>query len=366
VELVTALLNKYRYDPFFRTETHIVALQAAYALIILSLVAISFSLLYHDVSRAILDGISAGLSGDNPASLGSTIVGQIQQSKAHNLTIITSVIVATAAVFGYIAARVTLLPTRNALHAQKQFIGNIAHELRTPLSVIKTNTEVALLDQGVPSDMRATLNSNVEELDRISETIDNLLSLSALIKPEQIDFASVDLSAITSDVLGKLSTLAKSSGHQVTIRKSPETMVWGNVTALQQVVGNLIKNALNYTPRGGHIRVTVDFAPNNLVELVVQDSGIGIARKDLFRIFEPFYRADSSRTKSSRGGNGLGLAIVSELVKMHHGKITIRSAVGRGTTVTVTLPASHGQVLVGNEVEIKEGLNEIAVDFSKR
>src|SRR6185436_15064687 len=85
----------------------------------------------------------------------------------------------------------------------------------------------------------------------------------------------------------------------------------------------------------------VEAAPDNHIELIVQDSGIGIARKDLFRIFEPFYRADPSRTKG-QGGTGLGLAIVSELIKMHHGRITIRSAVGRGTTVSVLLPGVRG------------------------
>jgi two-component system phosphate regulon sensor histidine kinase PhoR len=97
----------------------------------------------------------------------------------------------------------------------------------------------------------------------------------------------------------------------------------------------------------------------------VQDSGIGIARKDLFRIFEPFYRADPSRTKGA-GGTGLGLAIVSELVKLHHGKITLRSAVGRGTTVSVFFPAMRSQSQVGNEADTKGSLNEIAVDFTRR
>ncbi|MBV9159853.1 MAG: HAMP domain-containing histidine kinase, partial [Candidatus Kaiserbacteria bacterium] len=239
------------------------------------------------------------------------------------------------------------------------------HELRTPLSVIKTNTEVALLDDKVSPEMKETLHSNIEELDRISEIINNLLSLSALVKPERIEFSAVDLSAVATDSVQKLSQLAKRGEHQVTLRKSPDTQVWGNATALQQIVSNLLKNAITYTPRGGHIRITVEPAPNNQVELIVQDSGIGIARKDLFRIFEPFYRADPSRTKG-RGGTGLGLAIVSELIKMHQGRITIRSAVGRGTTVSVLFPGVTARSTVGNETDLQAGLNEIAVDFTKR
>jgi two-component system phosphate regulon sensor histidine kinase PhoR len=242
-------------------------------------------------------------------------------------------------------------------------VGNIAHEVRTPLSVIKTNTEVALLGDSVSAEMRETLNSNIEELDRISEIINNLLSLSALVRPERMEFAAVDLSQVASEVVQKFSQLARRNEQQITLRKSPDCKVWGNHTALMQIVGNLVKNAIVYTPRGGHVRVTIEPAPNNQVELIVQDSGIGIARKDLFRIFEPFYRADPSRTKGA-GGSGLGLAIVSELIKTHQGRITIRSAVGRGTTVSVLFPGSHNRARVGQEAAERDSLNEIAVDFS--
>lgn len=340
-------------------------LHAAFAVVILGLVGASFSLLYHDISTAVVQGIRDAVDGASPDSLGATIVAELDRIRSQNLLTIISVIILTTVLFGYIIARITLAPARNALEAQKQFIGNIAHELRTPLSVIKTNTEVALLDDHVLPDMKETLLSNIEELDRVSEIINNLLSLSALVKPERIEFSAVDLSALTTDVIQKFSALAKRGEHQVTLRKSPDTQVWGNATALQQIVGNLIKNALSYTPRGGHVRITVEPAPGNQVELLVQDSGVGISRKDLFRIFEPFYRGDPSRTKTS-GGTGLGLAIVSELIKMHQGKITIRSAVGRGTTVAVTFPGVRNQAQVGNETDLRDGLNEIAVDFSKK
>jgi two-component system phosphate regulon sensor histidine kinase PhoR len=104
-----------------------------------------------------------------------------------------------------------------------------------------------------------------------------------------------------------------------------------------------------------------------LFELVIRDSGIGIARKDLFRIFEPFYRSDPSRVRMQQAaGSGLGLTIVSELLKMHQNKITVRSAVGRGTTVSVLLPGVREPAAVGGAELLREGLNEIAVDFSEK
>ncbi len=364
-ESVIGWLNKYRIDPFFRTEVNVISLQIIFAVVILAIVAGAFSLLYQNISRAIVEGMQAGIASNTSALIAPSIVEELQHIKTENLWIIIVAIVLITALFAYIIARVTLTPTRNALAAQKQFIGNIAHELRTPLAILKTNTEVALLDTEVAPDMKATLESNIEELDRMGEIINNLLSLSTLVKPERIEFAAIDLSSVVSEVVQKFSALAKSGEHQITVRKGPDTVVWGNVTGLTQIVANLLKNAIQYTPRGGNIRISVEPALNNYVELIVQDSGVGIPRKDLYRIFEPFYRGDPSRNRSG-GGSGLGLAIVSELVKMHHGKITMRSAVGRGTSISVCFPGVAGRGLVGHEANSKNVLNEIAVDFSTR
>ena len=368
-ELATAWLHKYRNDPFFRTEVNVIGLQVLFALAIIGLIGVSFSLLYHNISVAIVEGMQASLASNAPAAMGTAIVSEIESIRSQNLWTIVAIITGFTVVFGYIIARVTLRPARNALASQKQFIGNVAHELRTPLAVIKTNTEVALLNTGVSADLRETLLSNVEELDRISQIINNLLSLSALVRPEGMEFASIDFSALVSRVIDKYSALAKGNQLEIAVRKSPDMRVWGNATALEQIVGNILKNAINYTPKGGRVRVTVELALNNHVELVIQDSGIGIARKDLFRIFEPFYRAEPSRTRMQdlsrvSGGTGLGLTIVSELIKMHEGRITIRSTVGHGTTVTVLLPIPRGSEVTGAPAKTNEP-SEIAMDFSK-
>ena len=362
VALATAWLNRYRGDPFFRTETNVIALQISFGMVILGLVGISFTLLYRDITNAILEGIQAGIGTNTPELLSNAIVGKIQQVRASNMLTMTGAVVLTTVLFGWIVAHVTLSPARNALAAQKQFIGNIAHEVRTPLSVIKTNTEVTLLDPRITAEVKQMLQSNIEELDRISEIINNLLSLSALVRPERIEFTTIDFSDAVAETVEKFLPLAKKNDIEVTLRKSPEQKVLGSRTALQQIIGNILKNALTYTPRGGHVTVTVEPTTEGIA-LVVEDSGIGIARKDLFRIFEPFYRTDQSRTKNT-GGSGLGLAIVSELVKLHQGKIVIRSAVGRGTTVIAYFPAAKKHAEVGGK-ELREGQNEIAVDFTR-
>ena len=359
-----ALLNRYRGDPFFRTEINVIVLQCAFGLVLLGLVAVFFNALYRQIGDAILSGISSGIGNkSSPEVLSTAIVTRIEEIRTSNFLTISLIFVAATALCGWIVARVTLSPARNALSAQKQFIGNIAHEIRTPLSVIKTNTEVTLLDPSLTADVKQALHSNVEELDRISEIINNLLSLSALMKPERIEFKNVNLGEIADESIQKISSLAKTNDIEIVLRKGDETTVWGSRTALLQIFGNIVKNALMYTPRGGRVDITVE-PSGSYIRLMVEDSGMGIARKDLFRIFEPFYRTDQSRTRS-QGGTGLGLAIVSELVKLHQGKIVIRSSVGRGTNVTILFPAPVRHAKVGGN-ELREGQHEIAVDFSKR
>ena len=364
VGLGTALLNRYRGDPFFRTEINVIVLQVAFGLVLLGLVAVFFNLLYQQIGGAILSGIQSGIGTDNPPeAVSSAIATQIENIKTSNFLSISFVFFAATALCGWLVARVTLSPARNALAAQKQFIGNIAHEIRTPLSVIKTNTEVTLLDPSLTAEIKQTLHSNVEELDRISDIINNLLSLSALIKPGRMEFGNIDLGDVAEETIRKFSSLAKTNEIQMTLRKSPDMVVWGSHTALVQILSNVLKNALTYTPRAGNVEVTVE-PSDSFIALTVEDTGIGIARKDLFRIFEPFYRTDRSRSRS-QGGSGLGLAIVSELIKLHQGKIVVRSAVGSGTSVKILFPAVRRRAEVGGH-ELRDGQHEIAVDFSKQ
>src|SRR3989344_118384 len=135
---VTALVTNYRFDSFFRTEVNVLALQVAFALVILGIVGTFFNFLYHDISNAIVEGIRTAISNGTISALGPAIVSEIEKIKTQNLSLLIAVISLATVLFGYIIARVTLAPARNALASQKQFIGNIAHELRTPLSVIKT------------------------------------------------------------------------------------------------------------------------------------------------------------------------------------------------------------------------------------
>ncbi len=364
--LVTGFARKYQLDPFFRTEVTVVALQCLFALFLLAVVGVIATQLYHNASSAVIEGIGSALKPDSsPAAIGSSVVDQLDYTRSRTVVYAIVVILIVTATFTYIIARIALAPTRNALESQKQFIGNVAHELRTPLAVSKTNLEVALMTP-VEKGLRQTLEGTIEELDRISEIINNLLSLSASIRPERIEFSDVDLGSVARSAIQKIKNFADSKHLELQVRMSERRVVWGNAVALEQIVMNILKNAFAHTQPGGRVLVTIEPVYPNFMELTVQDSGVGIGRKDLFRIFEPYYRGDPSR-KRGDGGSGLGLTIVSELIKLHNGRISVRSAEGRGTTVVVLLPAGKVPLGIGEKSSRERGrsdTSEIAVDFS--
>jgi two-component system sensor histidine kinase CiaH len=362
--LVTDSAHKYRYDPFFRTEVTIVVLQFAFATFLLLVVGVIATQLYHDVSVAVAEGINTALTPHStPAVIGSSVIEDLSAMRSRTVMFAAGAIIVATAIFTYIMTRIALSPTRNALASQKQFIGNVAHELRTPLAVSKTNLEVALMTPTLDESLKNSLVGTVEELDRASEIINNLLSLSASIRPERIEFSDVDLGTVVRGIMRNLHGLSESKHLELEARMSERRIVWGNTTALEQIVMNVIKNAISYTSDRGRILITMEPVHPDFIEFTVQDSGRGIAHKDLFRIFEPYYRADPSRKRD--GGSGLGLTIVSELIKLHNGRISVRSAEGRGTTVTILFPAGKQKVGISKNADPEhDNASEIAVDFS--
>jgi len=299
------------------------------------------------------------------AEIAASVAEKLENIQRGNMIALSLIVIAVTMAAGYVVGRIVLSPTRSALDSQKQFIANVAHELRTPLSIIKTNSEVALLDSDMRDATRKVFLNTVEELDRISNILNNLLTLSASVRPERIQFRDEDLGPIVENSMRKLEEFSEPKHLEVTARMSERRVVWGNATALDQIVTNILKNAIMYSSPGGHITITVEPVYPNYIELTVRDSGIGIARKDLFRIFEPFYRAERSRTRA-KGGIGLGLPIASELVRLHRGKVTVRSVEGHGTIVSVLLPGGKQSPDAKAPPErSRENMSEISVDFSK-
>lgn len=353
------LKNKYSADPFLRSEVNVVALQIGFAVTLFLVSTIFFDHVYKGVLQTMISSIIKGISSGG--AKGNEISSELELVKTTSFRLFSVVFLIVTVGFTYIVAKLTLYPVKGSLNSQKRFISDIAHELRTPLAVIKTNSEVSLMDDDLDPKAREVLNGNIEELDRISEIINNLLSFSKLVRPEKMSFVSVDMGAVVDNAVSKLSGLASKKHIEITVKKVAPHNVWGNYVALEQIAVNLLKNAITYTDHNGHvtIRLGPDYVGN--VVLHMEDNGIGISKKDLLHIFEPFYRAESSRSRRS-GSTGLGLTIVNELVKMHSGRITIKSSENKGTVAMVILPFDRRKRPRGEKVDLSD-LNEISVNY---
>ncbi len=223
---------------------------------------------------------------------------------------------------------------------RRRLFAGVAHELRTPLSIIQGTLEGVLDHVLEPTPERiATLHSQTLLLARL---ITDLRDLSlAQAGQLQLNLQAIDAGPVVRETLEALAPLADE--RHVALRADvPRGLPRIDVDPdrLRQIVQNLVENAVRYTPAGGEIRVTMAADGGDGVRLAVSDTGAGVDPADLPHIFRHFYRADQSRARSS-GGMGLGLAIVKSLVEAHGGRVTVESAVGRGSTFTVIFPRRH-------------------------
>jgi two-component system sensor histidine kinase BaeS len=314
------------------------------------------ALLYLGTAAGRLDPVSAAASGKTIATILAVAAIAVVVTVATGLRLLRPVRALTRAArrmeAGDSSARVTarghdeiaaLGHAFNAMaeaaerqeRARQAMVNDVAHELRNPLANIRGHLEAAQ-DGILPFD-RALVDSLLEEariLERLTTDLRDLALADAgrlRIHPRE-----VDLGGIAAHVVNASRARANASGITLVFARSAPTVVRGDPTRLCQALGNLVDNALRYTPPGGTIEVVVA-TRHDVASVTVVDTGIGIAASDLAHLFDRFYRADPSRSRRT-GGSGLGLAITRHLVEAHQGRITVGSEIGRGSTFTVELP----------------------------
>ncbi|TDQ39147.1 two-component system histidine kinase PnpS [Aureibacillus halotolerans] len=225
-------------------------------------------------------------------------------------------------------------------NTRKDFVANVSHELKTPITSIRGFTETLLDGAGEEKELREHFLSIIlKESERLQSLIHDLLDLSRI---EQEGFvlnvSEVSLADVVQDTIDALSDKAGKKNIELFANSDEknELSVKGDSLRIRQILYNLMNNAIAYTPEGGNVHIAIQSKESG-VELVVSDSGIGIETSEIPRIFERFYRVDKDRSRHS-GGTGLGLAIVKHLVEAHSGQIRVDSSIGNGTTFTVRLP----------------------------
>ena len=243
---------------------------------------------------------------------------------------------------GRLAETLNQMMTRleRSFAALRRFTADASHELKTPLTVVRAGVERAITRPDVPQETLAALEETLQEVNRMTELLDSLLTLARADEGRaELHREPVDLRAIVAEAGETGDLLADHAGVAIEIRTPPQPLVLAvDRSRVRQLLLNLIENAVKYTPRGGNVSVQLG-ASDGEVRVTVADSGIGIAPGDLPHVFDRFWRADSARTRTGeRPGAGLGLAISKWIVEAHGGAIEVQSRPGRGTTFTVTFP----------------------------
>ncbi|MBK8248625.1 MAG: HAMP domain-containing protein [Gemmatimonadetes bacterium] len=238
---------------------------------------------------------------------------------------------------GAVLALFDITPIRRLETVRRDFVANVSHELKTPLTVVSGFAET-LQDESVsPEQRQQFLTTILNNTQRMHRLVDDLLDLSRIEsggwRPAPV---LMDFGAVAGETLSSFSEVAGHKGLELKVEIAPDaTAIRMDPTAIRQILTNLVHNAIRHTARGA---VTI-FSHRSAEQLTfgVRDTGSGIAAEHLPRVFERFYRVDASRSRAE-GGTGLGLAIVKHLVEAHGGAVTAESAVGSGTTFRVTLP----------------------------
>lgn len=226
--------------------------------------------------------------------------------------------------------------------SRQEFVSNVSHELKTPLSSIKVLTDSLMLEENVPVETYKEFFGDINsEVDRLNNIITDLLNLVRLDQRENpLNIAPVDLKDMMDNLLKRLAPLANKKAIKL-VFESPKTSIEAEIdkVKLSLAITNLVENAIKYTPEGGKVKVVLDSDVQDAV-IIVADTGIGIAKEEQSRIFERFYRTDKTRNRET-GGTGLGLAITYKTILMHNGAINVDSEEGCGSTFTVQIPLKH-------------------------
>jgi heavy metal sensor kinase len=217
-----------------------------------------------------------------------------------------------------------------------QFSIDVSHELKTPLTILKGQTEVALRKERDNEDYKNILRSNLEEIDRMAEIIDDLLLLSkADTKEIKLNVEDVSLRDLIADVCMNVKIFADNKGIGLIIKELEDVKIKGDELKLRRMFLNIVENGIKYTPNGGMVEIS-SFINNGCVQIDIRDNGVGIAEDDIKFVFDRFYRGDKSRKRES--GSGLGLSISKWIADVHKGTIEVKSRLSEGSLFSIKLP----------------------------
>lgn len=265
-------------------------------------------------------------------------VDRLREAKAKiifQLFLTNTVILVSGGLLSFWFAKRTLKPIQESHEAQRRFTADASHELRTPITAMTTEIEVALRDKKLSAaEARELLKSNLEELGKLRSLIEALLRLARM-GEEDLQLEVLNTQKLVRDAVGRVSGLADKKKVELTV-SLVKAKVNGDHEALVELLVTLLDNAVKYTPTGKEVTITSSVKDKFFI-IRVSDQGPGIDPVEQGRIFERFYRSDASRSKNDVDGYGLGLSIARQIADLHHASLAVESEVGSGATFILTM-----------------------------
>lgn len=261
------------------------------------------------------------------------------------LILVNAGIFGASSLAGFFLAGRTLKPIKEMVDEQNRFITDASHEFRTPITSLKTEIEVNLRDKRTGRETKKILQSNLEEVNNLQSLSDNLIRLTQYQKTNgNITFEDTSLKEIVDEACRKVANLAKHK--KITIKNQiKDHSIQINRQSLSEAFVIFLDNAIKYSPKNTSVTL-ISHTTDHSIVVDIKDQGIGIDKKDIPHLFDRFYRADKSRTKTDVSGYGLGLSIAKQIIDRHNGSISVESEEGCGTTFSIQLPTKHSTRII--------------------
>jgi len=269
-----------------------------------------------------------------PVIIDDELILEAQHRILNALVLINLVILTISAALGYYLSGKTLAPIQEMMNDQYRFVSDASHELKTPITAIKTTLEVALRDDKLNlKESRATLATSLEEVDRLQKLAEGLLELTH--KKMVGAFVPLNIDGVIKTTSKMIQPIADEKKIKISTKIS-ETIVMADESSLSRALLAILDNAIKYSPSKSEIKITSKIYEKK-IKINIVDQGVGIEKENIKHVFDRFYRTDPARTTT---GYGLGLSIAKQIITEHGGTIAMSSVLGKGTTATISLPYS--------------------------